>query len=230
MGIQGDMQVWRYMSFGSLVRLLETKKLWLSNAEYFSDKWELVPDISQINSIMNNRPPTQSPEVTKNGISTYIKDLRKNAYINCWTASRHESYALWKIYCPTSEGVVIQTTFEKLQESVPLPVLEVKYESYKANGKIPEVSILVTQKRPIFSYEQEVRIVAIHDFSELTKNGTKMLGFDIDWDPEIHLENIWIHPEATYWFADTVTETVNRLAPKLGRHVPWSKISYSPPV
>jgi len=33
--------VWRYMSFGKFVWMLQHKQLWLTNATLLDDKWEL---------------------------------------------------------------------------------------------------------------------------------------------------------------------------------------------
>ena len=39
---------------------------------------------------------------------------RNNTFINCWNMSDHESNALWQIYCKSTDGVVLQTSYEKL--------------------------------------------------------------------------------------------------------------------
>ena len=85
----------------------------------------------------------------------------------------------------------------------------------------------------MFAYEQEVRIVLVHDFPNSVSKNRKTIGMYLDWDPELHLEKIWVHPEAHPWFMETVTETVQRLAPKLSNNgspsVYWSQMNISPP-
>ncbi len=224
-----DTPVYRYISFASLVGLLLSKRLWLSNVEELEDKWELVPDSAKFNSLINKRSQNMSSEAALKQIIANIKALKKIAFINCWCASRHESNALWNTYCPSSEGVAIQTTFERLQKSVPFPVLEVSYSEYKSNDPRLDAYELVTHKRPEFSYEQEVRIVFIKDLDDPKHPERKTVGTEIDWDPEQHLESIWTHPKAQYWFTMIVTETVRRLAPKIGDRVWYSKMNQSPP-
>jgi hypothetical protein len=111
----------------------------------------------------------------------------------------------------------------------PLAVLEVSYDQQnEVNNKL-----YIAQKRSMFAYEQEVRIVHIEDFSDSQHPERITIGTAIDWDPELHIEKILVHPEAQSWFMETVTETVRQLAPKLFRDgflpVVWSELSYSPP-
>ncbi len=232
MTITPNTRVWRYLSFAKFTSMLQLKQLWLSSAELLDDKWEVMPDGQQINAIINRRPSSKIAEATLDAIAKTVKELRQKTFINCWSVSENESHALWRIYCPSSEGVAIQTTFDRLQKSVGLPVLEVKYGLSEADVSLDALT-LVTQKRPMFAYEQEVRIVLVHDYNDPKHPDRKTIGVSIDWDPELHLENIWLHPDAPFWFAETVTETVRRLAPKLSHdgipRVWYSKMSSSPP-
>jgi hypothetical protein len=162
-----------------------------------------------------------------------VKALRKRTFVNSWTASEHESHALWRIYCPSGEGVAIQTTLARLRASVGLPVLEVVYGPHGTDGRTPDVRRLVAQKRPMFAYEQEIRVVLERDFDDPAHPDRQTVGTGLDWDPELHLEYIWVHPEAPFWFMETVTEAVRQLAPKLSHDgtplVPWSKMNSQPP-
>lgn len=233
MTLQPGTRVWRYMSFAKLVWMLQNKQLWLSSAELLDDKWEVMLDGPQLNTIINKRPTSVSAEAARDRAAKIVTTLRKQTFINCWTASEHESHALWRIYCPSPEGVAIQTTLDRLRKSVGLPVLEVKYGPHGADGTTPDVGRLVAQKRPMFAYEQEVRIVLVRDLDDAKHPDRRTIGTGLEWDPELHLENIWVHPEAPFWFMEAVTEAVRRLAPKLSHEgtplVPWSKMNSSPP-
>jgi hypothetical protein len=233
MTLKPDIKVWRYMSFAKLVWMLENKQLWLSNANFFEDKWEVMPESTQLNAIINNRPSSISSQEAIANTEKMVKELRNQTFVNCWNASDHESHALWRIYCPTSEGVAIQTTLDKLRKSVGLPVLEVSYDSADASKPFPDITTLVTQKRPMYSYEQEVRIVLVQDFSDKMNPDRTTIGAGISWDPELHLDAIWVHPDAQFWFIETVTDIVRNFAPKLSRNggplVWWSKMNSSPP-
>ena len=229
-----DVRVWRYMSFGKLVWMLQTKQLWLSRADFLEDKFEVMLHGPQLNTVMTKRPTQYTAEEVRQRAARIIDKLRTTTFVNCWTASEHESHALWRIYCPSCEGAAIQTTLAKLKQSVrPLEVLQVSYGEHGTDGVTPDVTKLVTQKRPMFAYEQEVRVVLIKDLSDHKNPDRTTFGVGIDWDPELHLENIFVHPEAPFWFMETVTETVRQLAPGLSHNgtplVPWSKMNSSPP-
>ena len=233
MTLDPDTRVWRYMSFAKLGWMLQKKQLWLSSAELLGDKWEVMLDGPQLNTVVNQRPLDYSAEAATERAARIIRDLRKQTFVNCWTASEHESHALWRIYCPSPEGVAIQTTLDRLRKSIGLPVLQVVYGVHGTDGRTPDVANLVTQKRPMFAYENEVRVVLVRDFTDPTNPERMTVGVGVDWDPEQHLENIWVHPDAPFWFMETVTETVRQLAPGLSHEgmplVPWSKMNSSPP-
>jgi hypothetical protein len=222
-----------YMSFAKLVWMLQMKQLWFSSAELLDDKWEVMPDTTQLNSIINNRPADLSTEQVIDRTAKTVKDLRKQTFISCWTASEHESHALWRVFCPSSESVAIQTTLGRLKESTGFPIVEVSYGPYEANGTLPGMLNLVTQKRPMYAYEKEVRIIVITDLSDIKHPEYKTIGVGLRWDPESHLENIWVHPEAQSWFIETVKETVQQFAPKLCEdgmpRVYWSLMRSRPP-
>ncbi len=221
-------RVWRYMSFAKLVWMLQNKQLWFSRADLLGDKWEVMVDGPQLNSIINSRPANISAEQVVEQIRSEVKARREQTFLSCWTVSEHENHALWRIYCPSSESVAIRTTLDRLKNSIPLPILKVSYGPHEASGRLPETLELATQKRPMFAYEQETRIVLVKDYGDREHPGRTTFGVGVGWDPELHLENIWIHPEADFWFAETVTETVHRLAPKLP--VWYSEMSSPPPI
>jgi hypothetical protein len=233
MTIPPNTRVWRYMSFAKMVWILQNKQLWLSSAELLDDKWELMPLEGDLGKMLDYRPPTVSPEAAQAHVADIVRTQRKQTFVNCWTASEHESHALWRIYCPSSEGVAMQTTLDRLRRSLPLPVIEVSYDSKDGQNSLPDVAAFVARKRPMFAYEQEVRIVLIRDLGDPQHPGRRTIGAGIEWDPEKHVENIWVHPEAPFWFMETVTETVRQLAPALSYEgtprVWWSAMNASPP-
>jgi hypothetical protein len=227
--LQPSTKVWRYMSFAKLIAMLQKKQLWLSRADLLGDPWEVTPSGEQLNMLINRRPVSVTTETVIDQTAAQVKKLRRGTYVNCWTASEHESHALWRIYCPPCEGVAVYTTLERLRRSVPFPVVEVSYEQ---GDQAPDIRRLVVQKRPMFAYEQEVRIILQADYTDLNHPERETIGVHIDWDPEQHLEGICVHPEGQYWFLETVTEAVRTLAPSLSQHgfplVHYSRMSGSP--
>ena len=151
---------------------------------------------------------------------------RQQTFINCWSASDHESHALWRIYCSSFEGVAIQTTLAKLKATVGgLQVYPVVYEIPGDRRQTPTHIDLSTKKRPMFAYENEVRIIR---YIEERPDPT-IVGYGLDWDLDNCVESIRVHPEADRSFMDTVKATVECYAPTLKDMVEWSAMNARPP-
>jgi hypothetical protein len=138
----------------------------------------------------------------------------------------HESHALWRIFCGPSEGVAVQTTVGKLRGALnDIPVYPVIYGEPPKNT--PQQIVQATMKRPAFSYEQEVRIIATRDTTHpnLIKGE---FGFEFPLDMNI-INCVAVHPEADGSFKETVTRTVDDYAPALRDRVEWSSMREKPP-
>lgn len=228
-------KVWRYMSYARFVWLLQTKKLWLSRSDYLGDPWELSLAGDQLAHVISTAPITTITATGATGVkretarerSERIINLwRRKTYVSCWSAQEHESHALWRIYCPPSEGVAIQTTLAKLNFSIgDLPAFRVTYLTPGSSKRTPTLADLATTKRPMFAYEHEVRIVHLVDDDA----PTFPVGFGLPWDCEQHVETICVHPEADQSFMDTVITTVATYAPSLKDKVVWSAMNERPP-
>jgi hypothetical protein len=224
-------KLWRYMSFARFVWLLQMKQLWLSRADLLGDPWEITLAGEQLAHVISRHPPPNilSRKVHESAVQRserIIKFWRRTTFVNCWSASSHESHALWRIYCPSNEGVAIQTTLTTLKDSVePYSLVRVTYELPGQNKVTPTRSDLVSKKRPMFAYEQEVRVVRFDD-AEPTP---EIFGQRLDWSPESNVESIRIHPEADNSFMETVTTEVERHAPALKNCIAWSDMNAAPP-
>lgn len=222
-------KVWRYMSYTRFVWMLQKKALWLSRADKLGDNWEVTLSGDQLQRVIDRHPITLVGEPPRESAleraERIIKLWRNKSYINCWSLQAHESHALWRIYCPTSEGVAIQTTLDKLIGSVGLPVVPVTYLPAGSSAKTPTLEELSSTKRPMFAYEKEVRVINFADDDA----APFPQGFGLPWDCEQHVEALLVHPEANQSFMDTVKETVATYAPTLKEKVRWSDMNAKPP-
>jgi len=224
------------MSFSRFVWLLQKKQLWLSRADLLGDPWEITLAGNQLAHVISRHPPVTlplpdvMPETAMERSERIIKMWRRQTFVNCWSASDHESHALWRIYCRSAEGAAIQTTFARLRESVGgLPLYRVTYEIPGGSKRTPTLCDLVTKKRPMFAYEQEVRVVLSTDGNDGADPERETLGHCLEWDPEKSVELIRIHPEADCSFMETVTAVVEHYAPALKDRVAWSAMNAGPP-
>ena len=227
----GD-KVWRYMSFSRFVWLLQRKQLWLSRADLLGDPWEIPLVGEQLEHLIRYHPISplgEGPSETAMERAERIITLwRRHTFVSCWSASIDESHALWRIYCPTHEGVALETTIERLQKSVgDIPVYRVKYEALGKAKVTPTHSDLVTRKRSMFQYEQEVRVVSFSE--EELDDEPQPAGRPLAWEPGQHLHGLRVHPAADQSFMETVSEVVERYAPALKDHVAWSAMRERPP-
>ena len=82
----------------------------------------------------------------------------------------------------------------------------------------------------MFAYEQEVRVVDEGEEDDAQSAlVTPPRGRGLNWNPEEHLESIWVHPDADESFMETVSDVVQRYAPQLEAHVAWSAMTARPP-
>jgi hypothetical protein len=163
-------KVWRYMSFARFVWLLQKKTLWLSRVDVLGDPWEISLVGDQLDHVISRHPigalplPEVKPETAMQRSERIIKRWRQQTFVSCWSISEHESHALWRIYCGSVDGVAVQTTLARLQESVgDLSIYKVTYEALGTGRRTPTLADLVSKKRPMFAYEQEVRVVCSNE-------------------------------------------------------------------
>jgi hypothetical protein len=211
--------------------LLQNRQLWLSRLDLLGDAWEGALDGQQLEHVIARHPlsPLSAPQrETAWERSGRISRLwRQTTFASCWSASKYESHALWRIYCGPNEGVAIQTTLSKLTKSAgDLPVHKIEYGIPGSISRTPTRLDLVTKKRPMFEYEHEVRLVQAIEGDAVAAT----LGHRLDWDPEKWIELIRVHPEADSSFMETVTGAVADYAPALKDRVQWSAMREGPPL
>jgi hypothetical protein len=113
-----------------------------------------------------------------------------------------------------------------------VPVLPVRYQD--SNYRPLNTFQLVTRKRRPYAYEKERRIVSIK--APISPNSIGGLlgighpsGFELRWDPEVHVDRVLIHPGADSAATLAVTAVVEALAPRLLRRVAPSVMAELPP-
>jgi hypothetical protein len=219
------------MKFSRFIWLLQRKQLWLSRADLLGDPWEMALAGDQLQHVIDHAPLPQlslNNELSESAMeraSRIIPLWRKTTFVNCWRASEHESHALWRIYCGTTEGVALETNYDKLTASLNgLPLIQVSYENPGNAKRTPTREDLITKKRPAFEYEEEHRILLTDE------TASEESGLPINWNPEEHLVGIRVHPEADTSFMQSVASAIADYAPALKDHVTWSDMRASPPV
>jgi hypothetical protein len=133
-----NVKIWRYMNFASFVSLLQRKALFFTSiaALQKSDPLEgALPiaianfPVEELNNYVDENDNIDEEEKSEfkaklKFISEAKEDYRwmkpielYSNFVNCWHINEYESLAMWKLYCSTQEGIAIQSTYRRLEDS-----------------------------------------------------------------------------------------------------------------
>jgi hypothetical protein len=106
--------VWRYMDLPRLISILHADKLFLSCLAGLEDPHEG----SMTRKTVEEREVLFANVPNRRDFMELNRDLRSTVYVSCWHINSNESEAMWRIYCGSAQGVALQTTYQKLYESI----------------------------------------------------------------------------------------------------------------
>jgi hypothetical protein len=199
--------VWKYLDLSKFLDLLMSEKLFMSRSDKFEDQYEGTfsePTFEEIKKLSIDNPD----------FLNYYKIHREKVAISSWHINEYESFAMWQIFTQNSEGLAIQSTIGRLQESLNPEtnfnqyIGEVNYIDYKKEH-IPfdDMFFPFLFKRKSFQYEGEVRIITDIGVSEIKINE----GLKINVDINQLIEKIYIHPKSENWYKNLVIQLVKQL-------------------
>ncbi|NRT11097.1 hypothetical protein [Flavobacterium sp. 14A] len=202
-----DTIIWKYLDLSKFLDLLMSRKLFMSRSDKFEDQYEGTfsePTFEEIRKLS-----IDNPDFLK-----FYKTHRERVAISSWHINEYESFAMWQIFTQNSEGLAIQSTIGRLQESLHLEnnykqyIGEVNYIDYKKEY-IPfdDMFFPFLFKRKSFQYEREVRVITDVKENKITLNDGLKISVDIDK----LIENIYIHPKSENWYKNLVIQLVKQL-------------------
>jgi len=216
------MRIWRYMDLSKFISLLSNEALYFANPTEFDDPYEFhMPrshsEVFKRNKInwLQKEIKKYNPNVVFNEVSKELenqvyleyreleKKVKRQFGVNCWHINDYENDALWKIYTNLGQGIAIESTDEKLKNSVShhnrIFCGKVRYEDFDIapikkgyahyNGFI---------KRKAFSYEKEYRAMVSLDEKDWGN------GCLIKTDLNILIDKIHISPLMPKYFFESV--------------------------
>jgi hypothetical protein len=163
------LKVWRYLDQSKTEDLVRTGELYFRRLDLLEDEYEGTPTLAAYvdyeaarKRVFPADPPTGET----------LFDARKlSAFACCWRMSPHESWLMWKQYCPKNGGFAIQTTWRKLshlhallRQSHDVYCRLVGYIRHRVDA--PRTGGLGDEcfyKAVWFSDEREVRLVRFRD-------------------------------------------------------------------
>ena len=202
-----DTIIWKYLDLSKFLDLLLSQKLFMSRSDKFEDQYEGTfsePTFEEIKKLSIDNPD----------FLNYYKTHREKVAISSWHINEYESYAMWQIFTQNSEGLAIQSTIGRLQQSLVTETYfeqyigEVNYIDYKKEH-IPfdDLFFPFLFKRKSFQYEREVRIITDIGNSENKINE----GLKINVAINTLIEKIYIHPKSENWYKNLVIQLVKQL-------------------
>jgi hypothetical protein len=173
-------------------------------------------------------------------IREVVKQYRSITFVNSWHIKEHESAAMWKVYLSNNEGIAIQSTYQRLIDSLSIYddfevyVGRIKYIDYDKEA-IPMGNILspYLYKRKSFEYEDELRALIWtpqHGKNDLLNpQNNKFLntpGLLVDVDIEKLIDSIYVAPNAPSWVLEVIRAVTNRF--EIDKEVKQSNLSSTP--
>lgn len=233
------------MSFARFVWLLEKRALYFRRSDLFDDPYEgyyTEPMISQeyidlrVAAIRQKIPELDPVTFREHYLASlqWMKDHRKDFFINCWHLNELESSAMWRIYAPVNEAVCIRSTYCNLSNALPtwVDVGLVRYLDYKRDfiddGNIYHA---VMSKRASFAHENEVRAVLWRQASDVRDNPEVRFSGDdqglvVGVEPTELISEVYLSPSSTLDFREAVEGVSKRFG--LGVVVRQSEVNAPP--
>jgi cellobiose-specific phosphotransferase system component IIB len=208
--LTGKQCVYRYLSLSSFLYLVETEQFVFSRTISWEDNWEL--------------PLAKTKRLGVDGEQlSGAKEGQKDFFGQCWTEN-YDSDAMWRIYSPDKQGIMISTTVEKLKSisgigrgvigkvlyysSLENAIKDIK-ESHEKIGYATGF-YGAFMKRNAFKHEEEIRIV-FNGRDKLVKNISKEDNYySSHIDLKAIIDAIVIDPRADEYFVDTIKKYCER--------------------
>ncbi|MGE6721435.1 hypothetical protein ACQKGD_29595 [Peribacillus frigoritolerans] len=206
-----ETKVWRYMDFTKFVNLLANSTLFFNRADKFRDTFEgsFPSSNKELAPVMYDDLEPEQIEILIADSRLFNEKLRERTVISCWHLNEFESAAMWDLYLKNNEGIAIQTTFNSLSESFnetdeEIFIGKVNYIDFDKDW-MPEGYVFYpfVHKRKSFEHEKEIRAL-LSIFPEPNLKSPFEFGANIKVNLDLLIENIYIHPDAPRWFAETV--------------------------
>ncbi|SFQ02528.1 hypothetical protein SAMN05216419_104717 [Nitrosomonas cryotolerans] len=235
---QRDIKIWRYMDMTKFISLLDSKSLWFSSAAKFDDPFE--GSHSKLYAELLKDFPLDKADKQKR--IEFTKQLPKYTYINCWHMRESESYGMWKIYGKDGHAIAIQTTYEKLYQSLKdrndIVFGVVDYKCYKTQQLNPTgTSTLIPyfNKSVHFEDEKELRAViqradALREVLNQTNSEPELRnGIEVEIDISNTIESVYLSPTFPSAYKKAMSSLLKRYGhEELSNNVTQSELDNEP--
>lgn len=238
----GSLIIWRYMGLEKFLDLISSNRIRLTRASHLTDNRELRLPLDKLESdYYRSLRKDESGEAkaalsyrSVNNMKERVNLLKEKTYVSCWSISRHDSYALWKIYLSGGKaGVAIKSTVSSLEKSID-PGLKgdvflsrVNYTDDPKTEKLKD-SYYVLNKSKHYEFENELRLFTYADSNEVMSDlpGLQIQPSSIllTVDPKILIKEICLSPFVASSFRKTLEKVIEKVNPAISAKVVPSEI------
>ncbi len=235
--IQPGKFLWKYIDFYKFFSIIKNQSLFFCKASLFYDSWEGSYPLLELQNLKKKLLETELKhtkdlnEAKEKANDTYLGFIKRfeimktDTIINCWSINSHENFALWKLYVPEKNGVVIKSNVENYKEcfknvEADVNATKIHYIDYTTDffykNLIPKdsrqfrgfnLSAPFVHKRKHFLFEDEYRTVIHCD-----KNGDKLKnyktndkGYFIPIDLNSLIDEIFVSPGSPKDYLEFIT-------------------------
>jgi hypothetical protein len=202
-----DAKVWRYSDLPKFIRVLQSHTLFFAGASLLTDNYEgslTRPSLPQYVRTLTEKAGLSEQQAYQS--ATLAASM---IGVNSWHLSQHESAAMWQLYSHNSDGIVIQSTFDRLSRSFHrcdknIWIGRVRYIDYTQAqiGNVNDIKQWFLHKRREFAHEQELRAMMILDPEEP--------GREVPCDLTLLLQAVLIAPTQRRYMLELVSEVCKR--------------------
>ncbi|WP_242855658.1 DUF2971 domain-containing protein [Ruminiclostridium josui] len=174
-----DQKLWRYYDLIKFLTLINGE-LYFARADSFKDKYEGAIPKQTFQSMIENFKDYSTAKNKDDIILEFQKifnEKRKKAAISCWHINDTESAAMWELYSKAGFGIAVNTTIEKLANSLVIPegykmiMSQVNYIDFDKENNTDYIYnelLPFKNKRKEFIYENEFRIILYKESKDST--------------------------------------------------------------
>jgi len=223
-------RIWRYTSLVKFLHLLSTRTLFFTRLDKLGDPFEgslPAADSDALNDVAQKLIGADSESYfirrMRDVVSMLVRQQRMHAAASCWHIGEHESAAMWRLYS-LAGGVAIASSVSGLISAVAdytddeIYIGEVEYLDYATQrGAFSDTGEIVRplfMKRCSFSHEKELRAIIQRSPENYTLDAPGEItiedGIDVEVDPQLLIEAVYVSPESPRWVADSIRSLLKK--------------------
>jgi hypothetical protein len=210
-----NVKIWRYMDLTKFLSFVINETLYFARADKLGDPFE-------------GSYTRQALLARNDGGKSYSKwyeKLKSKMLINCWHVNEYESEAMWKLYSKSNEGIAIQSTYNRLINSLERDrnyhehVGLVNYLDYDNEFFSPgnACNAFITKHRS-YDYEKELRaIIVLNSWNPGSNSHTETVrhGKNIPVHLNILIEKVYVAPHSEDWIFELIQQITKKFNPSL---------------